>query len=871
MSEESEPTARGKFPEQDANSPVKANKNVRHSQVQGNDPQGLQSSTKVGAPQATLDAANTAAAHRNSSSKTRANLSADASMSVQTQRQESGSAPMVGNKVSSTGDSPRHSFTPETNQQTSTSSRRPEHDIQSELDELPQVDELVQEYLLYRGFTRTFHIFQEDRKADHLMGLSVTRIVDQLFSYVHQYDMPGLLSLWSFLNARFFYHLESHFRPVVLEFELALKRYYIVNTIQTNRKEEAVNFFTQYCTELNSGASQHGKHPRNKHGKYFDEAQARNNNNAINEDWKGWFALPFLPNPESSPQFKKYFDKSWSETLAISLRNFLSLILQNTPLPELLAFNIGRVKQHEQDCTIESQKAEIRLLKQQLADQAQLLKAKIDKDISVDDEGTIASDRNDNTSGETAGKSTSKLSKIFSAIDNSADEKRIRLNQTDQLLSRVDMNTKKYDAVHTETLKGHTSSVLCCKFSKDGSLIASGGADCTVRIWDLKAWQDSLHMMGATMAQLDDNISAIPNAYTEDGALREGHSSGKQHVFSSSNPRGHDVDDVESYDFWALYSQNGNEETDSMPSTGIDAEGLSPSHIPCHSTIYLSSEALCLDWTTSGPRKKPLLMFGTANHDVKVWDVIGQSASVEIKTGAAFPVVHCVRYVPSSSNHVVVASTNRQRECGNLEKWDLHTKKVVCSLNLGGNEIVVNSMDIDEGGSKLIVGCNDGDIRVYDLRGSPILIQRWSAHERGHHGFGGVTAVTFTRDGQVISSGGSTNEMVMWDVRNNDGVGIIRQYLTKDYFDGSNHRHSRQHNHCPVSLAWADNETLIRSSTNGSAVLHSLARQHPVQYLRGHTSPVLSVSWAIAPGCPLNSCATASLDNTLKIWALRKV
>ena len=72
----------------------------------------------------------------------------------------------------------------------------------------------------------------------------------------------------------------------------------------------------------------------------------------------------------------------------------------------------------------------------------------------------------------------------------------------------------------------------------------------------------------------------------------------------------------------------------------------------------------------------------------------------------------------------------------------------------------MNSMDIDEGGSKLIVGCNDGDIRVYDLRGSPILIQRWNAHEREHHGLGGVTAVT-TRDGQVISSGGSTNEMVM--------------------------------------------------------------------------------------------------------------
>ena len=63
--------------------------------------------------------------------------------------------------------------------------------------------------------------------------------------------MPGLLSLWSFLNARFFYHLDSNFRSVVLEFELALKRYYVINTIQTNRKEEAVNFFKEYCAELN--------------------------------------------------------------------------------------------------------------------------------------------------------------------------------------------------------------------------------------------------------------------------------------------------------------------------------------------------------------------------------------------------------------------------------------------------------------------------------------------------------------------------------------------------------------------------------------------------------------------------------------------
>ena len=58
------------------------------------------------------------------------------------------------------------------------------------------------------------------------------------------------------------------------------------------------------------------------------------------------------------------------------------------------------------------------------------------------------------------------------------------------------------------------------------------------------------------------------------GHYVKGIASGKRHVFSSSNPRGRDVDDVESYDFWALYNQSGNQETDSMPTTGIDAEDL---------------------------------------------------------------------------------------------------------------------------------------------------------------------------------------------------------------------------------------------------------------------------------------------------------
>ena len=50
--------------------------------------------------------------------------------------------------------------------------------------ETRQVDELAMEYLLFRGFTQTFRLFNKERSSDKSRGFDVERIMDQLFTYV---------------------------------------------------------------------------------------------------------------------------------------------------------------------------------------------------------------------------------------------------------------------------------------------------------------------------------------------------------------------------------------------------------------------------------------------------------------------------------------------------------------------------------------------------------------------------------------------------------------------------------------------------------------------------------------------------------------
>lgn len=80
------------------------------------------------------------------------------------------------------------------------------------------LDEIIKEYLLYRGFSSTVKSFETELKADKDKGFRVDKIIDQLIQYVNAYDLTSLREWWAHFDTHMFCKLESHFTPGNLSF-----------------------------------------------------------------------------------------------------------------------------------------------------------------------------------------------------------------------------------------------------------------------------------------------------------------------------------------------------------------------------------------------------------------------------------------------------------------------------------------------------------------------------------------------------------------------------------------------------------------------------------------------------------------------------
>ncbi|CAG9821908.1 unnamed protein product [Phaedon cochleariae] len=195
------------------------------------------------------------------------------------------------------------------------------------------LDEMIREYLLYRGFGPSLKAFDADLKGDKMKSFRVDKIIDQFMQFINNYDLNSLRELWGHMNKHMFSKLESHFMPSVRKLENAVLKMYLINTVVNNKPDKMTDFFIRMTPELQN---------QGEWREWFGFAESAvlgllaGDYTALMRVKELETVLPYIKNPEENPIFSLHFTKQWQDTLLVSLHNFLAMIIQYMPTPTIM-------------------------------------------------------------------------------------------------------------------------------------------------------------------------------------------------------------------------------------------------------------------------------------------------------------------------------------------------------------------------------------------------------------------------------------------------------------------------------------------------------------------------------------------------------
>lgn len=237
---------------------------------------------------------------------------------------------------------------------------------------------------------------------------------------------------------------------------MSLICYYLVNAVKNHENDKAIAFLKQQAKIL--------KRP------------------ALN-NLRDWFSLPYISNPREDPVFQRYFRKSWGDFFLISLSNFLVTVFQNLPAPPLLAFKIRRLKTNTLMAELHSCNAERARLSTRL--------------VAMENEMRLLRQRCNAIESyhqQCLDQATAKVAESRRAADSlfGSDEEEVSALAARRDSIQVPEARRKgavadgpFGVDRLQTLTEQAGLKTRCKFSGRGRFLAAGGANATLRVWNV--------------------------------------------------------------------------------------------------------------------------------------------------------------------------------------------------------------------------------------------------------------------------------------------------------------------------------------------------------------------------------------------------